>query len=73
MFEPRPNDYFAMEQLTGKRDCKLLLTCKDVEQTEKNAARNANGFDINEVIREAKPEATQRLFLQPICKYPRCI
>ena len=37
-----------MEQLTGKQDCKLTVTGKDVEQCEKYLAWNTHGFDIDD-------------------------
>ena len=62
----------VMEQLTGTQDCKLTVTGKDVEQTEKHLAWNGHGFDISDDVREAKLGATQKLVLELIREYPRC-
>ena len=52
-----------MEQLTGKQDCKLTVTGKDVEQCEKYLAWNTHGFDIGDDVREANLGATKKLYL----------
>jgi DNA-binding MarR family transcriptional regulator len=62
----------VMEQLSGTQDCKLTVTGKDVEQTEKHLAWNGHGFDISDDVREAKLGATQKLVLELIREYPRC-
>jgi hypothetical protein len=62
----------VMEQLTGTQDCKLTVTGKDVEQTEKHLAWNGHGFDISDDVREAKLGATQKLVLELIREHPRC-
>ena len=62
----------VMEQLTGTQDCKLTVTGKDVEQTEKHLAWNGHGFDISDDVREAKLGATQKLVLDLIRENPRC-
>ena len=62
----------VMEQLTGKQDCKLTVTGKDVEQCEKYLAWNTHGFDIGDDVREAKLGATQKLVLELIREAPRC-
>ena len=61
-----------MEQLTGTQDCKLTVTGKDVEQSEKHLAWNGHGFDISEDVRKAKLGATQKLVLELIRENPRC-
>ncbi len=62
----------VMEQLTGKQDCKLTVTGKDVEQCEKYLAWNSHGFDIGDDVREANLGATQKLVLELIREAPRC-
>jgi len=62
----------VMEQLTGTQDCKLTVTGKDVEQSEKHLAWNGHGFDVSDDVREAKLGATQKLVLELIREYPRC-
>jgi len=49
----------VMEQLTGTQDCKLTVTGKDVEQSEKHLAWNGHGFDVSDDVREAKLGATR--------------
>ena len=61
-----------MEQLTGKRDCKLHVTGKDVEQCEKYLTWNGGGFSIEDNVREAMLGATQKLIHQLIKESPRC-
>ena len=62
----------VMEQLTGKRDCKLHVTGKDVEQCEKYLTWNGGGFSIDDDVREAMLGATQKLIYQLIQDSPRC-
>lgn len=62
----------VMEQLTGKQDCKLTVTGKDVEQCEKYLAWNTHGFDIGDDVREANLGPTQKLVLELIREAPRC-
>ena len=61
-----------MEQLKGIQDCKLTVTGKDVEQTEKCLAWNGHGFDINDDLREAQLGATQKLVLELSRENPHC-
>ena len=62
----------VMEHFTGKQDCKLTVTGKDVEQCEKYLAWNTHGFDIGDDVREANLGATQKLILELIREAPRC-
>ena len=62
----------GMEQLTGTQDCKLTVTGKDVEQSEKHLAWNGHGFDVSDDVREAKLGATQKLVLELIRETPHC-
>ena len=62
----------VMEQFTGKQDCKLTVTGKDVEQCEKYLPWNTHGFDIGDDVREANLGATQKLVLRLIRESPRC-
>ena len=61
-----------MEQLTGTQYCKLTVTGKDVEKTEKYLVWNGHGFDISDDVREAKLGAAQKLVLELIREHPRC-
>ena len=61
-----------MEQLTDTQDCKLTVTGKGCEQSEKHLACNGHGFDISDDVRETKLGATQKLVLELIREAPRC-
>ena len=60
-----------MEQLTGKRNCKLYVTGKEVEQCEKYLTWNGGGFLIGDDVREAMLGPTQKLIHKLTQESPR--
>ena len=61
-----------MEQLTGSKDCKLHVTGRDVQQSEKYLSWTGSGFEIGDDVREAQLGSTQKLVLELIRERPRC-